>query len=57
MLSSFLKTRGGVPLTPLNGLAFNYRGADNNGLGELLIVSLSCIMVRRLSCVFSYTIS
>mmetsp|Transcript_5327 Transcript_5327/g.7766 ORF Transcript_5327/g.7766 Transcript_5327/m.7766 type:complete len:225 (+) Transcript_5327:56-730(+) len=25
-------TRGGVPLTPFNGLAFNYRGNDFNGL-------------------------
>lgn len=25
-------TRGGVPLTPFNGLTFNYRGNTNNGL-------------------------
>ena len=25
-------TRGGVPLTPFNGLAFQYRGNSNNGL-------------------------
>lgn len=25
-------TRGGVPLTPFNGLAFQYRGNANNGL-------------------------
>ena len=25
-------TRGGVPLTPFNGLAFQYRGSSNNGL-------------------------
>lgn len=26
------KTRGGVPLTPFNGLQFNYRGNQKNGL-------------------------
>ncbi len=26
------KTRGGVQLTPFNGLTFNYRGNANNGL-------------------------
>ena len=31
------KTRGGVPLTPFNGLAFQYRGNSNNGLDAATI--------------------